>query len=295
MLDRNMKSSTSAAAAWPLLARFIERDEQLGAWAAKRPSTAILYEFLRFGVKQAWACLFGGVMIALLVATHLWYPRDAALPRYDFLVFASLALQAILLATRLETIGEAKVIFMFHIVGTVMEVFKTAAGSWVYPEASYLRIGGVPLFTGFMYAAVGSYIARAWRLFDYRFTRHPPMWALGLLAAAIYANFFTNYWGRDFRWPLFAFALLLMGRSFIFYKPWRAHRSMPMLVACGLAAVFIWIAENVGTFTNAWLYPHQANGWSPVGFGKFTSWYLLLIISYALVAMLNSPRAPDKA
>jgi uncharacterized membrane protein YoaT (DUF817 family) len=33
----------------------------------------------------------------------------------------------------------------------------------------------VPLFTGFMYAAIGSYIARCWRLFDFRFTRHPPL------------------------------------------------------------------------------------------------------------------------
>ena len=37
-----------------------------------------------------------------------------------------------------------------------MEVFKTEAGSWTYPEDNLLRIGGVPLFSGFMYAAVGS-------------------------------------------------------------------------------------------------------------------------------------------
>src|SRR3712207_6887532 len=51
---------------------------------------------------------------------------------------------------------------------TIMEVHKTAIGSWAYPEASLFRIGGVPLFTGFMYAAVGSYLARVWRLFDFR-------------------------------------------------------------------------------------------------------------------------------
>ena len=294
MHDLDPTNHRSAAARWPLLARFIEREAQLGDWASRKRGTSHLYEFLRFGVKQAWACLFGGVMIALLVATHLWYPRDAALPRYDFLVFAALALQVILIATRLETIEEAKVIFLFHVVGTIMEIFKTAVGSWVYPEASYIRLGGVPLFTGFMYAAVGSYIARSWRLFDYRFTHHPPVWTLLTLAAAIYANFFTNYWGYDFRWPIFAVAVLMMWRSEILYKPWRVYRAMPMLVACGLAAFFIWIAENVGTYTNAWLYPHQAKGWSPVSFGKFTSWYLLLIISYALVAFLQTPRAPEK-
>ena len=41
-----------------------------------RPFVA-LYEFLRFGAKQAWACLFGGLMCALLLGTHWWYPKDA--------------------------------------------------------------------------------------------------------------------------------------------------------------------------------------------------------------------------
>jgi uncharacterized membrane protein YoaT (DUF817 family) len=91
-----------------------------------------------------------------------------------------------MLAFKLETWEEAKVIFVFHAVGTTMEVFKTSVGSWIYPEASLLRIGGVPLFTGFMYAAIGSYIARCWRLFDFRFTHHPPLWALSLLALGIY-------------------------------------------------------------------------------------------------------------
>ena len=116
-------------------------------------------------MKQGWACLFGGVLLVLLVATHLFYPRDAMLPRYDALLIACIAIQVALLATRMETLEEAKVILVFHAVGTGMEVFKTAMGSWSYPEASFVRLGGVPLFTGFMYAAVGSYIARAWRLF----------------------------------------------------------------------------------------------------------------------------------
>ena len=116
-----------------------------------------LYEFLRFGAKQAWACLFGGLMCALLLGTHWWYPKDALLARYDFLTLAALGIQAALLLLRMETWAEAKVILMFHAVGTVMEIFKTSAGSWIYPEANLLRIGGVPLFTGFMYAAVGSY------------------------------------------------------------------------------------------------------------------------------------------
>lgn len=173
------------------------------------------FEFLLFGFKQGWACLFGGLMLALLLATHLFYPADAPLHRYDALTLAALALQAAMLAFRLESWGEAKVIFAFHGIGTVMELFKTAAGSWIYPEASLLHVGPVPLFSGFMYAAVGSYIARVWRIFRFRFTRYPPVWTTVLLAVAIYVNFFAHHWLPDIRLALFAVAILLFGRTWI--------------------------------------------------------------------------------
>lgn len=162
-----------------------------------------LYEFLLFGFKQAWACLFGGLLLALLLGTHLLYPEDAPLHRYDFLTIAAVCIQLALLVLRLETLREASVILIFHIVGTVMELFKTGAGSWAYPEASLLHIGAVPLFSGFMYAAVGSYIARVWRIFDFRFSYYPPAWQTWLLAAAIYVNFFAHHYTLDIRYALF--------------------------------------------------------------------------------------------
>lgn len=252
--------------------------------------SAFAYEFVRFGFKMAWACLFGAIMCALLIASHLFYPRDAALPRYDFLVLASLVVQALMLAFKLETWEEAKVIFLFHVVGTVMEVFKTAVGSWIYPEPSYLRIAGVPLFTGFMYASVGSFIARVWRLTDFRFTGHPPMWQVYLLALAIYVNFFAHHYTYDIRWFLFAAAALIFGRSWIYYKVWKKHRPMPLLIACGLTATFIWLAENIGTWSRAWIYPNQTHAWTMVSLAKWSSWFLLLIISYALVALVTKPQ-----
>ena len=229
-------------------------------------------------------------MVALLIATHLWYPRGAALGRYDFLFLAAIAIQVAMLGFRLETWEEAKVILLFHAVGTLMEIFKTATGSWIYPEPAFFRIAGVPLFSGFMYASIGSYIARAWRLFDFRFARHPPLWTDFALGLGIYANFFTDHYGLDFRYVLFAAAALLFGRTWIHYKIWRAHRHMPLLLACFLHALFVWFAENVGTFTRTWAYPHQLAGWSPVPLAKLGSWFLLLIISYALVALVNRPR-----
>jgi uncharacterized membrane protein YoaT (DUF817 family) len=284
-------TTTSAARIWAPLSRFVQIEARIGAWAARRPDTAALYEFIRFGVKQGWACLFGALLLALLIVTHFFYPRGVWLARYDFLVITAVSIQIAMLAFKLETWEEAKIILIFHVVGTAMEIFKTSVGSWIYPEESFLRIGGVPLFTGFMYAAIGSYIARAWRLFDFRFTSHPPLWALALLAVGIYVNFFAHHYVWDARVLLFALTALLFGRCWVHFKVWRVHRRMPLLVGFALVAVFIWCAENIGTFTAAWIYPHQRQAWSLVSLGKLGAWYLLMIISYVLVALVNRPQA----
>jgi uncharacterized membrane protein YoaT (DUF817 family) len=229
-------------------------------------------------------------MVGLLVATSLWYPKGAALARYDFLFLAALAIQTAMLAFRLETFEEAKVILIFHIVGTVMEIFKTAVGSWIYPEAAFFRIGGVPLFSGFMYASVGSYIARSWRLFDFRFVRHPPLWSLFAVSAGVYANFYLHHYFYDIRLALFAALAVLCGRTWLYFKIHRHWRAMPLLLGLFLVAIFIWIAENFGTLTRTWIYPSQINGWTMVPLGKLSSWFLLMTISYAMVAWVNKPQ-----
>lgn len=258
-------------------------------WARRSRWHGYAYEFLLFGLKQAWACLFGGLMLALLVGTKLLWPEHAPLARYDFLVIASVAIQAALLALKLERWDEALVIFMFHVVGTVMELFKTAHGSWIYPEPSLLRIGGVPLFTGFMYACVGSYIARIWRLFDVTFVRYPPLWTTHVLAVLIYANFFTHHYVTDIRLGLFALSALLFGRTWFLFTPDQVARRMPMLLGAVLVSLFIWFAENLGTFAGAWIYPSQAAGWRMVPIEKMGAWYLLMLISFVLVTLVHRP------
>ena len=276
--------------AWPPLHPFIAAEARLAARAAQTPWTAFLYEFLRFGVKQAWACLFGGIAVALMLLTWRLYPANAPLARYDFLFLCMLAVQATLLAAGLETWEEAKIILIYHLVGTAMELFKTATGSWIYPEPSLIRISGVPLFSGFMYSCIGSYLCRVWRLFDFRFTGHPSRrWLIGL-SAAIYLNFFTDHYGLDGRLLLFGWAALLFALATVHFKVWRVHRSMPLLLGLVLVSLFVWLSENVGTFTRVWLYPQQAHGWTMVSPAKLGSWFLLLIISYTLVSLINRPR-----
>ena len=161
-------------------------------------------ELVMFGLKMAWACLFAGALLVAIILSTLFWPDSAALARYDALTLFAVAMQLVMLRFRLESWDEAKVILLFHITGTAMEIFKLRMGSWTYPEAGFLMLSGVPLFSGFMYASVGSFIARAIRLFDMRFTSYPQLgWTIAL-AVAIYVNFFAHHYVWDIRYLLMA-------------------------------------------------------------------------------------------
>ena len=253
------------------------------------PVSLALFEFVAFGVKQAWACLFGALMLLLLLSSFLFWPDDAALARYDAITIGAVLIQIAMLAFRLESWAEARVIAVFHLVGTVMEIFKVHVGSWIYPESAdaILVIAGVPLFSGFMYASVGSYLARVWRIFDFRFARFPPLWLQALLAIAVYVNFFTHHYTMDIRYGLFAVSALIYAPCLVWFRPDEHHRPMPLLLGLVLVAVFIWFAENLGTFAQAWTYPDQDGAWRPVSIAKLGSWYLLMLISFVLVAAVR--------
>jgi len=265
---------------------------------ARGPSTgprAALIEFLVFGAKQAWACVFGATLLALLLAARLWYPDDAVLARNDLLTIAAVVLQIVLVATRLETGRELWVIVLFHLVGTGMELFKTDVGSWSYEADGVLRIGAVPLFSGFLYASVGSYMVRIHRLFDLRFVRWPRRWLTGVVALLIYVNFFSHHYLPDARWLLLAAVAVLWARSTMVYRVHRGAHRMPVLLAFALVALFIWFAENIATYSGAWLYPDQVAGWQMVSVSKLVSWFLLMIVSVVLVTWVHPPREPDAA
>ncbi len=244
-------------------------------------------EFVYFGVKEARACLF----VALFFAAMFTVPRAgiAGLPRYDVLLIIAVAIQALMVWTKLETLDELKAICLFHVIGFVLEVFKTSAGirSWAYPDFAYSKVLGVPLFSGFMYAAVGSYIIQAWRLLDVRIRHYPPYWMAGLDALLIYANFFTHHYIGDYRWYIAACTLGLYARTTVIFRPLDRDRSMPMLLAFVLIGFFIWLAENISTFFGVWRYPDQIGAWAVVHLGKWSSWSLLVIMTFTIVANLK--------
>lgn len=171
-----------------------------------------------------------------------------------------------------------------------MELFKTsdAIGSWTYPEAYVFGIGNVPLFTGFMYSAVGSYIARVWRIFEFEYSHYPPKKLTVALVCLIYINFFSHHFIPDFRWLLLAATVVMFYRTRIYFRIIKTHRYMPLLLGWFLVALFIWLAENIATFANIWIYPNQHEEWKMVSLAKLSSWYLLMLLSFVLVSLINT-------
>jgi uncharacterized membrane protein YoaT (DUF817 family) len=250
-----------------------------------------LAEFLWFGIKEARACLFVGLFFAAIFLM----PRAGILgiPRYDLLLVVAVAIQLWMVRVKLETWDELKAVCLFHAVGFALEAFKVSGSiqSWSYPDFGYTKLFGVPLFSGFMYAAIGSYIVQAWRLLDIRVRHHPPYWMAASIALLIYVNFFTHHYIGDYRWYLAACALGLYSRTTVVFRPLDRDRRMPLMLGFVLTGFFIWMAENIGTFWGVWRYPNQLGAWSAVHISKWSSWSLLVIMTFTIVASLKHVKA----
>lgn len=247
----------------------------------------LAHELFIFGLKEAASCVFAGSFLFLLaISGHITIP---GLARYDFLFLGAMAIQIVLIISGVESLREVAVLSMFHALGMGLELFKTSPGihSWSYPEPAIFRVATVPLYSGFMYAAVASYVMRAWHVLDLRIQRFPPHWQAVGLSGLIYANFFTDHYSLDLRWLLALLVLIAFRRTTVCFTAATTERCMPLILAFFLIGFFIWMAENIATFYGAWVYPNQAKGWAVVGLGKISSWTLLVIISIIIVSSLK--------
>ncbi len=257
--------------------------------ATPRTSVSVRHaveELLFFGWKNAVSCLFPVLIFALLAISKVVHVSHVA--RYDLLLVLCLAIQIAMVRFGLESKREALIITIFHALGLMMEMHKVRLGSWSYPEEAYTKVGGVPLYSGFMYASVASFMCQATHRFQLRFEGFPRRSVAFVLAAAIYINFMTNYLLPDVRQMLVALLVIAFRKAHVSFVAKERARRMPLLLSFTLIGAFVWIAENIGTFLGAWRYPNQEHGWEPVHVSKLVSWALLVIVSLVLVHLLRA-------
>lgn len=256
-------------------------------------SRVLWLDFLRFAWLQLLSSVFGIAVFLILAFTRVI--EIPGLPRYDLILILCLAVQWLMVKSKMETWDEVKVISLFHVIGLILEIYKVHHGSWAYPEEGYLKLAGVPLYSGFMYAAVASYITQAWRRFDLSMRPLPPGWLAIGLASAIYINFFTHHYLVDFRWWLMGAVMLIYSFTRCSFTVNVRRYWMPLSVSFILIGLFIWVAENIATYLGAWKYPDQEFAWTMVHQSKISSWFLLVIISYIVVAWLKDVKSAKAA
>ena len=263
----------------------------LEASSGKASTRSLLAELAVFGTKQARACLFPGIFISILLLSS--YVPLFGVARYDFIFVGAVLAQVALVALGIETRDEVLTLCAFHLLGVVLEVFKTnpAIGSWSYPEQGFFEVFGVPLYSGFMYASVASYMCQAWRLLDLDLKHYPPYSLSVPLSAGIYLNFFTHHFIPDIRWILAVGVFVIFFRTKVLFTATDRRRSMPLVLSFLFIGFFVWIAENLSTYLGAWTYPGQSGGWEVVSLQKISSWCLLVIVSFVIVADLKHARA----
>lgn len=248
-----------------------------------------IIQLLHFGYHQAMSCIFPvAIFGTLALSTLIDIPF---IHRYDVILLILLTVQYLMYRTGLETMDEIKVICVFHIIGLLLEIYKIRMGSWAYPEPGFTKVFGVPLYSGFMYASVASFMCQIWRRLRMDMTGWPGIIPAGLLGGAIYLNFFTHHFIPDFRWWLSALVVIVFWRTWIIYRVRDTSYRMPLTLAFLIVGFFIWLAENIATFFRGWKYPDQNQAWQIVSFSKISSWFLLVIISVIIVAQLKHVKA----
>lgn len=248
-----------------------------------------IVQLLHFGYHQAMSCIFPVVIFGTLALTTVI--EIPVLHRYDAVLAVLLLAQYLMYRSGLETLDEIKVICVFHVIGLALELYKVHMGSWAYPEPGYTKWFGVPLYSGFMYASVASFMCQIWRRLRMDMTGWPGTAASVLLGGAVYLNFFTHHFIPDFRWWLTALVFVVFRKTRIIYNVRTTAYRMPLSLAFIIVGFFIWLAENIATFFNGWKYPDQHDGWQLVSFSKISSWFLLVIISVIIVAQLKYVKA----
>lgn len=256
----------------------------------------ILFSLFDVAQRLISAALFGILLLLMFALTSFMDERSyAGLYRYDYLFLGAVLIQGIMLYFKLESFSEVKVIALFHVMAMCMELVLTAPhiGSWQYPESAVLKLQTVPLFAGFMYSAVGSFFVRAIRLFKVSFNYLPSLSAMSCLAILAFINFMSKFFVPDIRSVLFFWSIFIFWRTKVVLYLQAQKYQLPLLFLLVCFACVVWVAENISTFYDIWVYPNQADGWRLVWLGKIGSWYLLLLLSFVSILLLLGRRSSE--
>lgn len=242
---------------------------------------------LAFVAGQLRCCAMALAVVGLLALSQVLPLRAWGVARYDAVRLGCLLTQWGLLRARFESPREAAVVLVFHGLGFALEAFKVTHGSWSYPEDAATKVLGVPLYAGFMYASVGSYMAQAWRHFGLQLCGLPPLRVQLSLAAGAYLNFFTHHSGPDLRYALTATLGVAFRHAWVGFPDSGLRLRLPLNLSFALIGLGVFVAENAATFLGAWVYPHQRGGWQPVPLGKWLAWTLLVVVAFLIVSGLR--------
>jgi uncharacterized membrane protein YoaT (DUF817 family) len=252
--------------------------------ATRLPLRRSVAELAAFAVHNALACIFPVIIFAGLAVLR-GVPH-----RYDAMLVLCIGVQVWMVRAGLESKDEAKVITLFHLLGLAMEIHKVRIGAWAYPDHAWTKVSGVPLYSGFMYASVASFMCQAWRRLRLGFEAWPTRGTALVVAGLLYLNFMTNHYVADLRWPLVLVTFVVFRKTRVHFDAHRATRTMPLMATFFLIALFVWLGEQIGTYLGAWRYPSQMHGWHPVDLGKLSSWFCLVIVSLVFVGELKRAR-----
>jgi len=241
-------------------------------------------QLLRFAWLEARCCAFAvAVFCGLALSTVVPLP----IPRYDALLVYCVVVTVAFRLAGWETTRDVLVIAGCHVVGLAFELVKVPLGSWSYPEPALTKVLGVPLYSGFLYAAVGSYVLAAWRLFDLRVSGYRAG-RTAVVAGAIYVNLITHHWLPDVRWPLSVLCIAVTWGAAVRFSVGGCRYRLPLALSFGLIGFFLWLAENIATYFGAWRYPHQLDEWRLVDPAKFGAWAMLISVIFVLVAAFRA-------
>jgi len=245
----------------------------------------VFKQFTLYGYLQAISCVFPAIIFVSLAITSML--PDLGIHRYDLLLLICVLAQVIMYKRGWETRDELYVITFFHLLGLVMEFHKVHHGSWSYPEEGFTKIFGVPLYSGFMYASVGSYICQAWRNLQLSTENWPRSIFTIPVGVIIYVNFITNAFILDLRIYIAIVLMVVFFRTKFVFRLNGYSYKIPAILSFVLIGFFIWLAENIATYFGAWKYAYQHQGWQIVAWHKITSWSLLVIVSIIIVGELK--------